>query len=197
MDRDLYRRLWKDDAATVLAVDLDPRANPESVRKNIVERIAREGQFITVSNAELRHEILAIFDRTFAVTYALELTAVVIGLLGIINTLLISMIERRRELATLRAIGASARQITRLVLWESLYLGLIGAALGTVGGIALALLLIEVINKQSFGWTIQLSVSSALLLEAAGLALGVSLMAAYWPARAAAGQPIAEGLRYE
>jgi putative ABC transport system permease protein len=197
MDRELYRELWSDNTATVLAVYLQDHADPEIVRQRIVERVAQEGQFLTISNAELRAEILAIFDRTFAVTYALELTAVLIGLLGIINTLLISMLEQRRELATLRAIGASARQIARLVLWESAYLGLIGAALGTVGGMALAVLLIEVVNKQSFGWTIQLSLSGGLLLQAAGLAVAVSLLAAYWPARSAARQPIAEGLRYE
>jgi putative ABC transport system permease protein len=197
MDRQLYQRLWRDDSTTVLAVYVDVPAEVEAVRRRIIDTVGREGQLIVVSNAELKKEILAIFDRTFAITYALELTAVVIGLLGIVNTLLISTLERRRELATLRAIGASARQIKRLVLWESAYLGIIGAILGTVGGVLLALLLIRVINKQSFGWTIQLSVSGTLLVQAGALALCVSLLAAYWPARWAARQPIAEGLRYE
>jgi putative ABC transport system permease protein len=197
MDRQLYQRLWHDDSTTVLAVYVDVPAEVEAVRRRIIDTVGREGQLIVVSNAELKKEILAIFDRTFAITYALELTAVVIGLLGIVNTLLISTLERRRELATLRAIGASARQIKRLVLWESAYLGIIGAILGTVGGVLLALLLIRVINKQSFGWTIQLSVSGTLLVQAGALALCVSLLAAYWPARWAARQPIAEGLRYE
>jgi putative ABC transport system permease protein len=197
MDRSLYRHLWQDDSATVLAVYLEPSTDARAVRSRIMESVGREGQLIVVSNAELKREILAIFDRTFAITYALELTAVVIGLLGIVNTLLISTLERRRELATLRAIGASAAQIKRLVLWESVYLGVIGGALGTIGGGLLALLLIHVINKQSFGWTIQLTVSGTLLVQAAGLALFVSLLAAYWPARWAARQPIADGLRYE
>jgi putative ABC transport system permease protein len=197
MDRQLYRRVWKDESMTVLAVYLKQGEDPEAVRRRIIEVVGREGKLIVVSNAELKREILAIFDRTFAVTYALELTAIVIGLLGIVNTLLIATLERRRELATLRAIGASAAQIKQLVLWESAYLGIIGAALGIIGGLLLAVLLIEVINKQSFGWTIQLSLSTRLLLEAGGLALAVSLLAGYWPARWAARQPIAEGLRYE
>jgi putative ABC transport system permease protein len=197
MDRQLYRRLWNDESITVLAVYVKPGMDPVAVRRQIVETVGREGELIVVSNAELKQEVLAIFDRTFAVTYALELTAVVIGLLGIVNTLLIATLERRRELATLRAIGASAVQIRRLVLWESAYLGLIGAALGIIGGLLLAVLLIEVINKQSFGWTVQLLISTRLLLEAAGLAVAVSLLAGYWPARWASRQTIADGLRYE
>jgi putative ABC transport system permease protein len=197
MDRQLYRRLWQDDSATVLAVYVVEPREVEDIRRRIVHTVGREGALIVVSNRELKREILAIFDRTFAITYALELTAVVIGLLGIVNTLLISTLERRREISMLRALGASARHIKRLVVWESAYLGMIGAVLGIMGGLLLAVLLVEVINKQSFGWTIQLSVSASLLVQAGTLAMCVSLLAAYWPARWAARQPIAEGLRYE
>ncbi|MFQ5931410.1 MAG: ABC transporter permease, partial [Nitrospiraceae bacterium] len=116
---------------------------------------------------------------------------------GIINTMLTSVLERQRELATLRAVGASARQIRRLVLWEAGYLGVLGALLGLLGGILLSILLVEVINKQSFGWTIQLVLPIKLLVEAIVLAVTVALAAGYLPARWAAHQPVGEGLRYE
>jgi putative ABC transport system permease protein len=150
-----------------------------------------------LSNAELRRAILRIFDRTFTLTYVLEAIAVIIAMLGIINTLVTSVVERRRELATLQALGGSQGQVTALILWEAGYLGLLGTGMGIVGGLALALILIRVINRQSFGWTIQVAYPYGLLLEVAALALIASLLAGLWPARWAARQPLVEGLRYE
>jgi len=197
MDRALYRQVWQDDTTTVIAVYLDPGADPEIARRRIEEALRDEGHLVVISNAELKREILAIFDRTFMVTYALELIAVVIALLGIINTLVTAVLERQRELATLRAVGARREQIKRLVLWEASYLGLSGGALGLLGGLLLALLLVEVINKQSFGWSIQLLIPAGLLAKALALTIGAALVAGYLPARWAARQPIVEGLRYE
>ena len=201
LDHALYRRLWQDDTVTVVPVYVEPGADLDAVRRRIAERIragvGREGSLVVISNAELKAEILTVFDRTFTITYALEFIAVAIALLGIVNTLLTSVLERQRDLATLRAIGASEQQIRRLVLWEACYLGLLGAAMGMVGGVLLSVLLIEVINKQSFGWTIQFTFPGWLFLEAVGLALATALAAGYLPARWAAKQPIVDGLRYE
>ena len=118
-------------------------------------------------------------------------------MLGIVNTLVTSVLERRREFATLRAIGGSTGQIKQLVLWEAAYLGLVGIALGLIGGGLLSLMLIKVINKQSFGWTIQMIVPIGALVEVAGLAAVATLVAGYFPARWAAQQPVVEGLRDE
>ncbi len=201
MDRELYRRLWKDEGVTVFPLYLVPGASLEEVRKEIALRLDQEtdegGRPILVSNRELRAEILRIFDRTFALTYVLEGIAVVIAVLGIVNTLVISVIERQRELATFRALGASDGQVKSLIFWEAVYLGAIGALAGVGGGLLLSLLLIHVINKQSFGWTIQTMIPLSVLAEAVILALGAALVAGYWPARWAVRQPVVEGLRYE
>jgi len=197
MDRSLYRSLWDDDMTTVIAVYLAPDVDVGLVRRRLADTMAQVGQVVVITNTEIRREILAIFDRTFTVTYALEFIAVVIALLGIVNTLLTSVLERQREMATLRAIGASAGQIRRLVLWEGLYLGLLGACLGVVGGVLLSFLLIHVINKQSFGWTIHFQFPVWLVAEGVALALGAALVASYLPALWAARQPVVEGLRYE
>jgi putative ABC transport system permease protein len=130
-------------------------------------------------------------------TYVLEAIAVIIAMLGIINTLVTSVLERGREFAILRAIGGSAAQIRHLVLWEAAYLGLIGITLGLLGGAALSVLLVEVINKQSFGWTIQMIVPIGALLQAVSLAAAATLVAGYLPARWAARRPIADALRDE
>jgi putative ABC transport system permease protein len=201
MDRTWYQRQWHDDRVTVYSVYLAPGADAEQVRQSIVTHVAGlDGMTLppmVIRNHELRQEILDIFDRSFVLTYVLEAIAVLVAVLGIVNTLVTAVLERRREFAALRAIGASTRQVERLVLWEAAYLGLIGAALGVAGGLLLALLLIHVINKQSFGWTIQMTVPGGVILQAVGLALTAALVAGYWPARWAARQPVVEGLREE
>ena len=201
MDGALYRRFWPDDTATVFALYLDRRQDAALVRQRVQEQAAglaeEESAIAVIPNAELKADILAIFDRTFRVTYALELIVVIIALLGIVNTLLTSVLERQKELATLRAIGAGRRQIEGLILGESCYLALLGALLGLIGGGLLSVLLINVINTQSFGWTIRWTLPVGLLVEAVGLALVVALLAGYAPARWAGQQPLVEGLRYE
>ncbi len=201
MDRSLYRSLWHDELVTVFPVYLAAGADIDQVRRKISAKLdeAHGGGLspLLISNAELRKEILEIFDRTFLLTYVLEAIAVIIAMLGIVNTLVTSVLERRREFATLRAIGGSAAQIRQLVLWEAAYLGLVGIALGLIGGGLLSLLLVKVINKQSFGWTIQLIVPIGALAQAVGLAAAATLVAGYFPARWAARQPVVEGLREE
>ncbi|MDP1947376.1 MAG: FtsX-like permease family protein [Nitrospirota bacterium] len=201
MDREWYQQRWDDGRVTVFPIYLAAGVDGERVRQSILTEISgMEGVTVppsVIRNHELRKEILDIFDRTFVLTYVLEAIAVLVAVLGIINTLVTAVLERRREFATLRAIGASPRQVERLVLWEAAYLGLIGAALGVVGGLLLALLLIHVINKQSFGWTIQMTAPGGLILQAVALALTAALVAGYWPARWAARQPVVEGLREE
>ncbi|MEK6802800.1 MAG: FtsX-like permease family protein [Nitrospirota bacterium] len=201
IDRSLYQHWWNDDGVTVFPVYIDPGVDLEQARVALLETLAdgsRGSLLPTVfSNGELRREILRIFDRTFTLTYVLEAIAVIIAMLGIINTLVTSVVERRRELATLQALGSSRGQITALILWEAGYLGLLGTAMGLVGGLALAWILIRVINRQSFGWTIQVSWPLGLMAEVAVLALIASLLAGFWPARWAGRQPLVEGLRYE
>jgi putative ABC transport system permease protein len=201
MDRTWYQQQWHDDRVTVFSVYLAAGTDVDRVKQSIVTEVAGlDGMTLPpliIRNHELRREILEIFDRSFALTYVLEAIAVLVAVLGIVNTLVTAVLERRREFAALRAIGASTGQVERLVLWEAAYLGLIGAALGVAGGLLLALLLIHVINKQSFGWTIQMTVPGGVILQAVGLALTAALVAGYWPARWAARQPVVEGLREE
>ncbi|MEC4670424.1 MAG: FtsX-like permease family protein [Nitrospirota bacterium] len=197
MDHSLYQHIWEDPSATVLALYLEPGAKMETVRAELQRVLGPKRLVYIISNRELRAEILEIFDRTFRVTYGLELIAVFVGFLGIVNSLVTSIVERQREFSTLRAIGGGAGQVRAMVVWESMFLGILGGLLGLIGGLLLAVLLIEVINKQSFGWTIQFTLSGVTLVEAVGVALGAALAAGYFPARWATNRPIAQGLRYE
>ncbi len=197
MDQRVYQNLWQDRDATVFAVYLESGAELDQTRAQIEKIVGAVQPVTTISNGELRAEILDIFDRTFRVTYVLELIALCVAVLGIVNTLITAILERQREIATLRALGASSTQIQQLVFWESGYLASLGAILGVMGGLALSVLLVKVINKQSFGWTIQLMIPSITIVEAVCVAAIAGILAGYIPARWAAKQPIADGLRYE
>ncbi|RMH03414.1 MAG: ABC transporter permease [Nitrospirae bacterium] len=197
MDRSWYRRWWQDSSATVLAIYVEKEANISTVKANIEHALGSLQNVSIIEHGELRREILDIFDRTFRVTYGLELIALVVGMLGIVNTLLTSLWDRQREFATLRAIGASAAQIRRLVFAESLLLALLGCLLGLLGGTLLAGLLLGVINKQSFGWTVPFHWSNFLVGQALAVGLVAALGAGLFPAWWITQRPISEGLRHE
>jgi putative ABC transport system permease protein len=186
MDRALYLALFGDTRVTSAAVLAAPGVDPTALRRRILS--AAQGRFaISVStNRELRREALAIFDRTFAVTRALEAIAIGVAVLGIANALAASAVERRRSFGLLRAIGAAGAQIRRATLLEAVLTGLVGTAAAIAAGAAFAWLLLGVINPQSFGWTVALSVPWPTLAEASGLVLVASFLAGVVPGRIAA-----------
>ena len=129
---------------------------------------------------------MTIFDRTFSITYALEAVAIVVAVLGMAGALLALVIDRKREFSVLRFLGASRPQIRKLILVESGLLGMLSVFVGAVVGALLSLILIYVINVQSFGWTIQFHWPVALLVSALGLVYVSSVLAGLYPARVAA-----------
>lgn len=178
MDRSTYRHWYQDTRVSSVAVYLDPGVNPESVQKEIAQRLEQSKLHI-VANRELREQVLQVFDQTFRITYALEGIAVFCALLGISNSLASFVLDRRAEMAMLRFVGAEPRWIQRLVVSEAGALTAVAIVVGAVLGALLSGLLIWVINRQSFGWTIQLSVPVAFLglsmivLVIAGLGSGL------------------------
>jgi putative ABC transport system permease protein len=145
----------------------------------------------------LRKEVLKIFDQTFAITYALEFIAIIVAILGIVNSLNALIIERRRDIGIVRAVGAFRRQIEKTTLIEAGMIGFFSHLFGLVCGFLLSILLIYVINKQSFGWTIQFSIPIRSLVESWLIVMVTSIGAGFIPARRAAKMNMVESLRTE
>src|SRR5664279_250210 len=185
VDRTTMLRYLPDPAPSGIAVYLAPDADVDTVRK-AVELAAAGRNILIFTNRSLRAEAIRVFDRTFAITYALELVAVVVAIIGIAGALLTVVIDRRRELGLLRFLGASVSQVRKIIFLEAGLIGLLANVAGLVLGVVLSLLLIFVINKQSFGWTIQIHWPVALLSAALTLVFLATVLAGFYPARIAA-----------
>ncbi len=184
VDQSTLLKYLPNQPATNAAVYLAGGANADGVEHAIQLRLTGLGASVA-PNRELRRNALAIFDRTFAITWALEAVAIIVAMLGAANALLALVLDRRREFGLLRYLGASAAQVRAMILVEAALLGSLAALLGLALGGALSLLLIFVVNKQSFGWTIQFHPPGGLLAAALLLVWCTTVLAALYPARVA------------
>jgi putative ABC transport system permease protein len=184
MDRETLLKYLPDPAPSNVAVYLKHDVSLDSGRA-AVERALANRRVLIFSNRALRAEAVRTFDRTFAVTYVLEAVAVAVAILGVAGALLALVIDRRRELAILRFLGGASGQLRRLILFEAGLIGLFANIAGLALGYVLSLLLIYVINKQSFGWTIQFHWPVAVLIGALSLVYVATVLAALYPARIA------------
>jgi putative ABC transport system permease protein len=184
MDRETALRYLPDPIPSNLGVFLSPSADADSVRKAI-QQLAADRHILVFSNRDLRAEAIRIFDRTFAITYALEAVAVFVAVMGVAGALLALVIDRRRELGLLRFLGASAQQICKLILVEAGLLGLLANLVGFLLGYLLSLILVFVVNKQSFGWTIRFHWPVAVLFSALTLVFLATVFAGLHPAHVA------------
>jgi putative ABC transport system permease protein len=184
MDRDVLLKFLPDETPTNLAVFEAPNAKAEELR-NEIQQVAAGHRILIFSNRDLRTEAVRIFDRTFAITYALEAVAVIVAVMGIAGALIALVIDRRRELGLLRFLGASSGQIRKMILVEAGLLGLLANLAGFVLGYFLSLILVFVINKQSFGWTIRFHWPVAVLLGALTVVYAATVVSGLYPARVA------------
>jgi len=173
-----------DPAPTNLAVFLKPGTDLEAARA-AVQKAAAGSDLLVFSNGQIRREGIRVFDQTFAITYALEVVSIVVAIGGIAGALMSIVIDRRREFGVLRFLGATAAQIRKLILVEAGLIGLLANATGLVLGYVLSLILIYVINKQSFGWTIRFHWPVAVLAGSITLVYAASVLAGIVPARMA------------
>jgi putative ABC transport system permease protein len=182
MSRVTFERFFGAQRPTNLAVYLRPGSRPSDVQRELVRQLGDRHPAFIRTNAMLRQQALRIFDNTFSVTYALEAIAMIVGMLGIAGTLATLILDRRRELNMLSLLGAVRRQIRRMVLIEAGFIGVVSQVLAFGGGLALAVLLIYVINVQSFGWTIQFDLPLAFLAQSSAVLLAAALAAGLYPA---------------
>ncbi|MGI8481507.1 MAG: ABC transporter permease, partial [Chthoniobacterales bacterium] len=197
MSQSNFVHLWHDDRVNSAAVYLKNKSAAEKLSADFRANFSRAGQFVIFSNSSLRQRVFEIFDQTFAVTYVLRTIAIVVAVLGIFLGLTSLILERSREFAVVRAIGGSAAQVRRLLLWESGMVGFLAGGVGTAAGICLSTVLTGVINRAFFGWTIHLAFPWWPIVVLPVWIIVVAIAAAYFPAARAGRMQLAETLRSE
>jgi putative ABC transport system permease protein len=193
----VYRRFWDDTGISAIALFVAPGEDVDEKVAELRAAFAGEAELIIRSNRGTRQGALDVFDRTFAITVALQILATLVAFIGILSTLMSMQLERMREIGVLRSSGMTRGQLWQLTLLQT---GLLGTSAGLVAlptGYILALVLIYIINLRSFGWTLTMQLQPGEFLQAFAVALVAALLAGLYPAwRMGRIQP-AEAVRME
>jgi len=195
IDRDRYVALTGDRAITSGALWLAPGATTAEVATAIRREIPGGDKLEIVLPGEIRAASLTIFDRTFAVTYALELAAVVIGLVGLSSSFGALVLARRREFGMLRHIGMTRRQIGVMLATEGAAVSAVGLVVGSALGLLISLVLIYVVNRQSFHWGMELTVPWPALAGFTLAVLALATLTAVASGRAAMGNDVVRAVK--
>jgi putative ABC transport system permease protein len=197
LDRRHFDQHWTHPDVSGIAVYRQPDTSAEALADSI-RRLAGESPGLTITTRRrLLDTSLAVFDRTFAVTQVLRWLALIVAFVGIVGSLAAVALERKRELAVMRARGLSRRDVMMVVLVETAVLGLAAGLLGAALGTLLAWILCAEVNPRAFGWSLPFSVSPRLVVETLGLGLLAAVIAGLWPALRMGRRPLAPALRSE
>lgn len=193
LSRATYERYWDDRGLSAISVYVAEGADAGRV----ADRIRRLGPLAVQSNQALKKRSLEIFDRTFLITDVLRLLAGLVAFIGVLSALMALQLERARELGVLRANGLTPRQVWQLVTTQTGLMGLVAGLLSLPVGLVMAVVMIYVINRRSFGWTLSMEVPAAVLVQAVLLAVAAAVLAGLYPAWKMARTSPAVALREE
>jgi len=197
MSRRAYDRAWDDRRISGLALEAAPGVDVDALVAAVRERAGDGPRLVVRSNRALREASLEIFDRTFAITGVLRTLSVAVAFVGMLAALMALQLERTREIGVLRTLGLTPRQVWGLVTAQTGIIGLLSGVLAVPSGLLLAAVLVFVINRRSFGWTMSLDPSPSILLQGVALAIVAALLAGLYPAWRMASALPAETLRDE
>ncbi len=194
MDRDLYKKHWNDSAVDFIDVDLKPGADPAAVKQSIEQLTSGNMQAFVYTNVEFKHWVSGLVDQFFSLDYMQLVVAVLVAMIGIVNTLIISVAERRREIGIVRAIGALRSQVRKIVLLEAVAISIIGVIVGTLAGVLDTLFMAHTQSVILVGYAIPFYFPWSLILLTLPVVIVASLIAGWWPARNAVRMQVIEAI---
>jgi putative ABC transport system permease protein len=197
LSRRAYEAAWDDRGVSSLGLFAAPGADLARLVTELRARAGPDQALLIRDHRALRQASLEVFDRTFAITEVLQRLGIAVAFVGVLSALMALQLERARELAVLRAQGLGRGQLWGLVTGQT---GLLGLAAGLVAvpvGVTVALILVHIINRRSFGWTLEAEIGPGVLAGAVGLAMSAALLAGVYPALRMARASPAAGLREE
>lgn len=196
ISRALYEKYWADREISGVAVYAAEGVEVTQLSEALRTELSGTALQVQVNRA-LREQALVVFDRTFAITDALRILAVIVAFIGVLSALMALQLERARELATLQALGLTNQQLWQLTFLETGLMGLAAGLFSLPTGYVLALVLIYVINLRSFGWTIEMQLDGAVFAQALVVSVLAAVLAAIYPMRRLLQTSVAAALRQE
>ncbi len=196
MSRATYLRHFDDPFISSIALQVEQDQDLNVVQERVTASLSGSGLMVQ-ANRNLREQALEIFDRTFLITSALRILAVLVAFIGVISALMALQMERAKEFATMQALGLRERGLWLLTSLETGLMGLVSGLLAIPTGIILAVVLIYVINLRSFGWTIEMELDAYIFFGAVVTAVFAALLAGVYPAIRLIRLPVAANLTLE
>jgi putative ABC transport system permease protein len=197
IDRGVYLKFWRDDTANSARVYVNEGENPGAVRQRIVSALAGHAQLFVLTNREVREWILGILEQWFAMTYGQIAIAILVAVLGIVNTLTVSILDRRRDLGIMRAVGGFRYQVRRTVWVEAIAIGVIGVILGIALGAANLYYTLGMVKRDLAGVDLQYVFPFWFAVLLVPTILAAALAAALGPGGYATRRALVEALEYE
>jgi len=185
IDRKWLKKYWGSDDATQISVYLKRGVSADRFIQKLREELLPDYSLEIMNNQELRDRIMDIFNKSFAITYAIEFISIIVSLIGVINTLLALVFERKREISILRYLGGSWGQIQQTLVLSAGIIGIAGIFLGAILGPLMSMILIYVVNKISFGWEIHFRIPFFYLSAITMILFITTLFAGFLPSKVA------------
>lgn len=197
IDNHWFGQDFRDTTVDTYEVYTKDKSQIEGLRVAIEKKLGDRYDLLIMTNREFKSNVREIVDSSFRATSAMSILAVLVALLGVVNTLFAAVLDRTREIGVLRAIGLTARQVVGTFVLEALLLSLAAGILGVIAGTFFGLMFVEVVNVQGTGWYVSFHPPWVYELELFCLSLGAAVLAAVWPAARSSRQRIVEALAYE
>jgi putative ABC transport system permease protein len=197
IDLSVYRKWWKDDRLNSFRVFVTEGADKAEVRKRILDRLAQGRRLFVLTNEEVRSYVTKLTDQWFGITYIQIAVAVLVAILGIVNSLTVSITDRRRELGVLQAVGGLRRQVRVTVWLEALAIGTVGLILGLALGALQLYYTLQVTHRDVAGMRLGYEYPGGMALVLLPVMLGAAFVAAVGPAESAVRGSLVEALEYE
>lgn len=194
---DIYRQFWDDDQVAAAAIILEPGVEVDATVEKLKVDLAPVQSLLVRPNQVLRNDALDVFDRTFAITGALQLMTTIVAFVGVLSAMMSLQLDKQRQLGILKAIGLTSRQIWRLIALETGLMGTVAGLLSMPTGYVLALILVFIINRRSFGWTLQMQVVPEPFIQAFVIAVLAAVLAGIYPALRITKRNTSEAIRFD
>ena len=197
VDRAVYKQFWQDSAIDYIDINLQLGVDRLAFKQSVQQLLAGEQRAFVYTHDEYKRFVSDLIDQFFMLNYMQMAVAIFVAALGIINTMLISVAERRREFGVIRAIGGLRGQLRKLVLLEAAAIAIVGVITGALLSIFNTYFLVRTAATIIGGYTVPFHFPATLIAITLPIVVVIALAAAWWPARRAVNLRVIEAIGYE